>query len=63
MVDADDRWTDNPIGIIRDAKGNIKYPTDPEEQERALQLEEAWRLWNDENDDTLLVRLGIFPER
>ena len=47
-----------PVGIVRDSKGRIIYPTDAKEKERAIAVERAWEL-DAKGDDSELRRLGI----
>ena len=57
------RFTD-PIGILisRNAQGEITYPTDPEEIQRALRIERAWAVYYTNGDESLLVEEGLFPK-
>ena len=57
------RFTD-PIGVLisRNAQGEITYPTDPVQLQRALRIERAWATYYANGDDSLLVEVGLFPE-
>ena len=57
------RFTD-PIGVLisRNAQGEITYPTDPVQLQRALRIERAWATYYANGDDSLLVEVGLLPE-
>ena len=50
-------------GIVRDANGRIVSPPAGPERDRALEIEQAWDEYWVNDDETELIRLGIFPEK
>ena len=66
MSDVDDgaveRFTNSVDPIVsRNSRGEIIYPTDPDEIEKALRLERAYAQFFRNGDDSLLVEEGMFP--
>ena len=64
MADRDlSRFTAPIEGIVRDANGRIVSPPAGPERDRALEIEQAWDEYWVNDDETELIRLGIFPEK
>ena len=56
----DSRWTDLPSrALITDGDGNVIYPTDPKDQERAVVVQAAWAEFWKTGSETKLRDLGV----
>ncbi len=57
------RFTTPIYGVVRDANGRIVSPPPGPERDRALEIENAWAEYWANDDETELIRLGLFPPR
>lgn len=57
-----DRFTEVPEFIVRNFDGQVTHPPPGPERNRALKLEEAWRRFNRNGDEKMLIEMGIFPK-